>query len=133
MGKFHHICIQTDKYKESLEFYTEILGFKIVKESQGFHNRLYNSWLEQEGFMIELQTNKLGEVLRKYNKNTKGIVHFSLVVDDIDKEYLRIKDLKHANFKSKNGEDIYEIEGGKLFKLFAPEGTIIEVRNPEGI
>ena len=26
----HHVCIQTDKYKESLDFYTNILGFKII-------------------------------------------------------------------------------------------------------
>ncbi len=25
----HHICIQTENYKESLDFYTRILGFEI--------------------------------------------------------------------------------------------------------
>ena len=30
----HHVCIQTDKYNESLDFYTRILGFKVIKESK---------------------------------------------------------------------------------------------------
>ena len=28
----HHVCIQTDKYKESLDFYTNVLGFKVIRE-----------------------------------------------------------------------------------------------------
>ena len=31
----HHVCIQTEKYKESLEFYTsKILGFELIKKKQ---------------------------------------------------------------------------------------------------
>lgn len=32
----HHVCIQTDKYKESLDFYTNVLGFKVIRESKDF-------------------------------------------------------------------------------------------------
>ena len=32
----HHVCIQTSNYRESLKFYTEILGFEIVKETKNF-------------------------------------------------------------------------------------------------
>ena len=38
----HHVCIQTENYKESLKFYTRILGFKIVQETKNFHNRGFN-------------------------------------------------------------------------------------------
>lgn len=34
----HHVCIQTEKYEESLEFYMRILGFEIVQETPNFHN-----------------------------------------------------------------------------------------------
>ena len=37
----HHVCIQTDKYKESLDFYTNVLGFKVIRESKDFHTRDY--------------------------------------------------------------------------------------------
>jgi len=33
----------------------------------------------------------------------------------------------------KNGSEVYSVEGGKLFKVIAPEGTIIEVRDNEVI
>lgn len=76
MPSIHHICIQTDDYNQSLDFYTKILRYEIVKETKDFHTRDYNTWLESDGFMIELQTNKAGENLAEYNKSSKGIVHF---------------------------------------------------------
>lgn len=129
MSSIHHICIQTDNYKHSLDFYTQILGYEIVKETNNFHTRDYNTWLHMDGFMIELQTSKAGETLAEYNKTSKGIVHFCLLVDNVEKEYLRIKKLGFANFKSKNGNDVYTVENENLVKLIAPEGTIIEMRD----
>jgi len=58
-------------------------------------------------------------------------VHFCILVDKIQNEYQRLKQLGYINFLSKNGEDIYEVEGGYIFKIVAPEGTIIEVRDNE--
>jgi len=129
MAKIHHICIQTDDYIKSLNFYVKILGFKLIKETKDFHTRLYNSWLESDGFMIELQTNKAGEKLSEYSKNSKGIAHFCLLVTDVELEYKRIKNLGYTDFRSKNGSDIYTVENGRLIKISAPEGTIIEIRD----
>ena len=80
--RVHHVCIQTEKYEESLDFYTRILGFKIIKETENFHKREYNTWLSLGDFMIELQTKKEGDILKpgesqmftlsaKYNENAK--------------------------------------------------------------
>lgn len=129
--KFHHICIQTTKYQESIHFYNKILGFNLIKESENFHSRKYNSWLEKNQMMIEIQTEKNNQELSKFNKNTEGIVHFCIIVDDVEVEYKKLKSKGFYNFKSKNGEDIYEVEGGKLLKIFAPEGTIIEIRDTQ--
>lgn len=129
--KFHHICIQTTKYEESIYFYNKILGFNLIKESENFHSRKYNSWLEKNQMMIEIQTEKNSQELSKFNKNTEGIVHFCIIVDDVEVEYKKLKSKGFYNFKSKNGEDIYEVEGGKLLKIFAPEGTIIEIRDTQ--
>jgi len=41
----HHICIQTNTYLETLEFYIKALGFEIVEESPNFHGREFNTWL----------------------------------------------------------------------------------------
>ena len=112
--KIHHICIQTNCYEKSKKFYIEILGFKLVKETINFHGRAYNTWLDLNGFMIELQTGK--EQLVKYNKDAEGIVHFALYEENIE-------------FKRKNGNIIYQVENSKLVKLIAPEGTIVEIRD----
>ncbi len=97
MSTIHHICIQTDRYKESLDFYTNILGFEIVSETPDFHTRDYNTWLISNGFMIELQTSKADETLSPYSKYVNGIVHFCLLVDDVESEYQRIKSLAIIN------------------------------------
>ena len=125
--KVHHVCIETSKYDESIFFYTNVLNFSLKKETPNFHGRDYNSWLELDGFYIELQTPKNKE--RKESiPNDKGLVHICFFVADIFKELERIK-LIYNNFKLKNNEILYNVEGGNLFKLIAPEGTIIEIRD----
>jgi glyoxylase I family protein len=125
----HHICIQTEKYEESLEFYTEILGFELVKQTENFHKRDFNTWLRLGTFMIELQTGKKGEKLNKWSSLNEGIVHMCFLVDNVHEEFDRIKNLGYTNFKIKNGEEIYRVEDGYLFKIKAPEGTEIEIRD----
>mgnify|MGYP003309775676 CR=1 FL=1 len=46
-------------------------------------------------------------------------------------EFNRIKSLGYENFKLKNGQVVYEVEGEKLFKIKAPEGTEIEIRDTD--
>ena len=133
MRQLHHLCIQTDSYEESLDFYCRIFDFELVKETPNFHKRAYNTWLRYGAIMIELQTGKEDEVLRDYSGTNKGLVHFCFSVDDVEKEYERILALGYNNFKSKNGKHIYVVEGGQLLKVIAPEGTIIEIRDNQEI
>lgn len=126
--KIHHICIQTSDYSASKDFYTEILGFKILKETANFHGRDYNTWLELNGFMIELQTSKKEE-FSLYNKESQGIVHFCLYSLDLEKFYNDLIKKGFSNFLSKNGNNVYEVYESKLIKIKAPEGTIIEIRD----
>jgi len=129
--KIHHICIQTSDYATSLRFYTQVLGFSLLQESEGFHGRAFNTWLDLEGFMIELQTAKAGEVFSPYNKNGEGMPHFCLVSNQFEEDYRKIKASDLARFRHKDGMDIYTVGNGQLFKLVAPEGTIIEIRNQQ--
>lgn len=127
----HHVCIQTEKYIESIDFYTKILGFEIVKETQNFHSRAFNTWLKLGSFMIELQTPKKGDILNNWSNKNEGIVHLCFLVDNVQEEYSRIASLGYNNFKLKNNKVIYEVEDGKLLKIKAPEGTEIEMRDTE--
>lgn len=127
----HHICIQTENYKESLDFYTKILGFEVVSETPNFHNRDYNTWIHLGDFMIELQTPKSGDKFNKWSSLNEGPVHMAFLVDNVEEEYKRIIDLGYNNFKLKNGEVVYKVEGESLFKIKAPEGTEIEIRDTD--
>jgi glyoxylase I family protein len=125
----HHVCIQTENYAESLEFYTKILGFELVTETANFHKRDFNTWLRLGTFMIELQTAKKGDKLNNWSSLNEGIVHMCFLVDDVKTELDRIKNLGYSNFKLKDGEELYKVVDGYLFKIKAPEGTEIEFRD----
>lgn len=125
----HHVCIQTEKYEESLQFYTKILGFELVTETANFHKRNFNTWLRLGTFMIELQTGKKGDKLKSWSSLNEGIVHMCFLVDNVQEEFDRIKKLGYTNFKIKNGDIVYKVEDGYLFKIKAPEGTEIEIRD----
>lgn len=127
----HHICIQTENYKESLDFYTKILGFEVVSETPNFHSRDYNTWIRLDDFMIEIQTPKSGDKFNKWSSLNEGPVHLAFLVDNVEEEYKRIIGLGYNNFKLKNGEVVYKVEGESLFKIKAPEGTEIEIRDTD--
>lgn len=127
----HHICIQTEKYAESLDFYTRILGFQIVSETPNFHRRDFNTWIKYGNFMIELQTPKEGDKFNKWNSLNAGPVHIAFIVDNVEQEYERIKSLGYDDFKLKNGQVVYKVLGESLFKIKAPEGTEIEMRDTD--
>ena len=125
----HHVCIQTNNYEASLRFYSEILGFDLVKETRNFHDRRFNTWLKHSDFMIELQTSKNNKVLEKWHKTIEGIAHMCFMVADVHTAYEEIKSKGYDNFKIQKNEVIYKVEDGYLFKVIAPEGTIIEFRD----
>ncbi|BBK78403.1 MULTISPECIES: VOC family protein [Clostridium] len=127
----HHVCIQTNDYKNSLDFYNQILHFEIVQETKNFHNRDYNTWLKCGDFMIELQTPKNNIPLNNYSTLNEGIVHMCFFVDNIHSEYEKIKSCGYTKFKLKNDKEIYKVENGFLFKVIAPEGTEIEFRDSQ--
>ncbi|AUM86882.1 glyoxalase [Clostridium botulinum] len=131
MEMIHHICIQTEKYEESLDFYTRVLGFQIVKETPNFHGRAFNTWIKLGSFMIELQTPKEGDKFNKWNSLNAGPVHMAFMVDNVEQEYERIKSLGYDNFKLKNGQVVYKVLGKSLAKIKAPEGTEIEIRDTD--
>lgn len=127
----HHVCIQTNDYKNSLDFYNQILDFEIVQETKNFHNRDYNTWLKCGDFMIELQTPKNNIPLNNYSTLNEGIVHMCFFVDNIHSEYEKIKSCGYTKFKLKNNKEIYKVENRFLFKVIAPEGTEIEFRDSQ--
>lgn len=125
--RFHHICIETNKYNESIKFYTILLGFDIIEETENFHGRDYNTWLQNGNVIIELQTPK-NDTIGVINNclPTNGLKHVCFQVQNIDEI---ISNLEAQGFtKFVEGKKKYEIFDSLLSKLEAPEGTIIELR-----
>ena len=126
----HHVCIQTNDYEATKRFYTQLLDFVLVSETENFHGRAYNSWLrESGGFLIELQTPKKDGRFSPYDKAAEGLAHLCFLVEDVEAEARRILAAGYDHFRRKNGQAVYEVLGSKLCKVVAPEGTIIELRD----
>jgi glyoxylase I family protein len=129
--KLHHICIQTNCYEESKEFYLKYLGFHLINETRDFHGRDYNSWLDLGDIKIELQTNKKNQTLAMPRKDETGVSHICFIVKNIDETLNKLKNNKNIIFVTKENKIIYEVLGTRLFKVYAPKGTLIEFRDRE--
>src|SRR4051794_38929983 len=87
----HHVAILTDRYEESKQFYTRILGFTVVKETYRWERDSYKLDLAINGqYCIELFS------FPQYNERSsfpeaKGLRHLAFTVDDVDNwiRYLR--------------------------------------------
>ena len=126
----HHICIDTDCYKESIDFYVAVMGFTVVHEDMDQGQRTYNSWLKKNDILIEVQTPKHSEKVMPVKNGSilAGINHVCFLVDNIDLEVQLLKQRGWKNFNTKEDEIIYLVDGAKVCKVLAPEGTVIELR-----
>lgn len=124
----HHICIETDRYSESINFYCSYLGFVIIEETKNFHGRDFNTWIKKENIIIELQTPKSGESVSVNLPLQTGIVHVCFIVDNLHDAIDKLIEKGFNSFRKKGDEIIYKVKGGSLAKITAPEGTVIELR-----
>ena len=124
----HHICIETDRYNDSINFYCDILGFNIIEESKNFHGREFNTWIKKESIIIELQTPKSGESVSATSSGQTGIIHVCFIVDNLHETIDKLIEKGFDSFRAKGDDIIYNVKGGSLAKITAPEGTVIELR-----
>ena len=129
----HHIGVQTGCYEESKKFYTEILGFKTIKETPNVNGRAYNTWLKLGEIIIELQAAKLSTDAKEWNSLNEQPTHISFLIENVEDMYKEIKSKGYNSFKLKNGVEIYNGKNGSFFKVKAPEGTEIEMRDSKKI
>ncbi len=121
----HHICIQTNDYEKSKSFYLNVLGFSLVEETPNFNGRAFNSWFEKSGFYIEMQTPKEGRSFEPIHTEVAGINHLCFYSPELQSLFESIT-LQAPNTILK---PLYTVFSTQLFKICAPEGTIIEFRN----
>lgn len=136
-----HTGIVVDNIKKSLNFYKNILGFKVKKRmiEKGLTtdklSKLNKTKIEtikmtvgkKKKDMIELlyfHSHKRKNLSQNYNISKIGISHFAVTVDNLDKMFTKMRKLK-VKFIS---EPILSNDGNvKLTFCRAPEGTLIEM------
>lgn len=128
----HHVCIQTNRYAQSLAFYRTLLDAELITETAGFHGRAFNTWLRVDGLIIELQTPKDGDSFAPMDTQHEGVSHLCFFTEDIPAKYRQLREKGICDFLLHGGQAVYEVNGGKLFKVRAPEGTVIEFRDKVG-
>jgi glyoxylase I family protein len=80
----HHIAIITDDYATSKKFYTEILGFEIIREVYRKDRDSYKLDLSVNGtYQVELFSFPSARERGSYPE-AKGLRHLAFAVDDIN-------------------------------------------------
>jgi glyoxylase I family protein len=80
----HHIAILTDDYEKSKRFYTEVLGFEVIRETYRAERKSYKLDLAIAGlYQIELFSFPNYRERGSYPE-AKGLRHLAFAVDDVD-------------------------------------------------
>ncbi|MCX5773043.1 MAG: VOC family protein, partial [Fusobacteria bacterium] len=87
--------------------------------------RAYNTWLGKNGFYIELQTPKEGKIFEPIHTEVAGINHLCFYSPNLEVLFHEIKRIAPTCIV----KPLYTVFSTALFKIKAPEGTIIEFRN----
>jgi lactoylglutathione lyase len=118
-----HICVYTRDIQESLKFYTETLGFKLIHQTElqsGFKFVL----VRKGSCIIELLEPK--DVARSRQRSTGVIDHIALEVADINKAFEQLK-AKGISFHMPVTEDPNLFGGVKIAFFRGPSGEIFEL------
>lgn len=84
INKVHHIAVICSDYQKSKQFYTEVLGFTIVRE-------VYRK--ERDSYKLDLEVNGLHQIelfsfpnppARASQPEAAGLRHLAFEVDDMD-------------------------------------------------
>lgn len=92
LNKVHHIAIICSDYERSKEFYTSVLGFKVLKETFREQRNSYKLDLSLNGdYLIELFS--FDDVPKRVsNPEALGLRHLAFEVDDIEAQVVALKE-----------------------------------------
>lgn len=122
LNRIHHIAIICSDYEKSKQFYSEVLGLKIVREVYRKERNSYKLDLEVAGqYQIELFSFP-DPAARPSRPEAAGLRHIAFEVDDIEEAVRQIT--SHHVIVEPIRVDKFT---GKCFTFFAdPDGLPIE-------
>ena len=121
--RIHHIAILTDRYEESKQFYTEVLGFEIINETYREMRDSYKLDLALNGeYCIELFSFPDFKERNSFPES-KGLRHLAFAVDDVEQWiiFLRNKDVEVQDVR------IDETTGKRFTFFYDPNGQPLEL------
>lgn len=133
-----HVGIVTNDLKKSINFYSKILGFKIVRQMNETDPSLSNlmslkkvkvktvKMVSKQNGMVELLSWKSPKTKKKVacsKLNLVGLTHFALTVKNLDFLYNKLKKKIKFLSKPKYSPD----KKVKLVFCKSPEGVFIEM------
>ncbi len=117
--------LMVSNFKESLSFYTEILGFKVAfsRKNPNF------AYLELEGAQVMLEEVyddywETGELTRPFGRG----VNFQITLKNIEEIYSRLVEIKHPFYRDKKESWYREndiLTGQKEFLIQDPDGYLL--------
>jgi glyoxylase I family protein len=119
----HHIAILTDRYEESKQFYTDVLGFAIINETYRQERESYKLDLALNGtYCIELFSFPEYKERNSFPES-KGLRHLAFAVDDVEQwiAFLRSKNVEVQDVR------IDEITNKKFTFFYDPNGQPLEL------
>ena len=119
----HHIAILTDDYQRSKQFYTEVLGFDIIRETYRKERDSYKLDLSIAGkYQIELFSFPDFRERGSYPE-AKGLRHLAFAVEDVEAAAAELK-AKGVDIESVRVDELTQ----KKFVFFNdPNGQPLEL------
>lgn len=120
--KIHHIAIIGSNYEQSKRFYTELLGFEIIRENYRKDRDDYKIDLKCGNQELELFIIKDAPKRASYPE-ASGLRHLAFYVDDVEKTVLEL------NAKGIETEPVRidEFTGKKMTFFQDPDGLPLEI------
>jgi len=92
--KVHHIAITVNNLEESVNFYTQVLGFEIAKKFSRKDMGAYATFVKLDDFQIELwQFQNMKKNFNSLNDiKVRGIRHIAFEVDNLKETISKLAD-----------------------------------------
>lgn len=123
ISKIHHVAILTDRYEESKQFYTQVLGFSIINETYRKGRDSFKLDLAINGeYCIELFSFPDYKERNSFPES-KGLRHLAFAVDDVAQWilFLRSRNVEVQDIR------IDELTNKKFTFFYDPNGQPLEL------
>lgn len=123
LNKVHHIAVICSDYQRSLDFYTQVLGFRILAEHYRKERQSYKTDLALgDEYVIELFTFP-SPPRRATHPEATGLRHLAFEVENLEGEVRELNRLGIAHEEVRTDE----FTGKRFLFLQDPDGLPIEL------